>query len=138
MDEELRQKRKTLIGDMLMQAADAHRRNDVDALMKHVTDDTVYVGNGWRNYRNVPVRGKAALAEMLWSITIEYETIDFVVHDFVCDDQSVAFRRTVTLRKRGAGDVHQIDICAFARFDGEIVVSFTEYFDTTQIVGMDL
>lgn len=138
MDDDLRQARKTLIRDLLKQAADAHRKNDVDGILEHATDATVYVGNGWKNYRNVAVRGKAALAEMLWSIVIEYETIDFIVHDFVCDDQSVAFRRTVKLRKRGAGEAQQIEICAFVQFDGEDVTSFTEYFDTRQILAMDL
>ena len=111
--------------------------NDVTGMLRYAADDAVYRGNGWKNFRNATVRGKEALAQMLWSIFIEYEALGSTLRETVFDADAVAFLRTVTLRKRGSGKAADVDICAFIRLRGGLIVEFEEKFDTEKMLELD-
>jgi ketosteroid isomerase-like protein len=76
-----------------------------------------------------PLVGKEQVAEAYRQLNIQYENLGSVIHELLIDGDRVALHRTTTIRNRGAGHIHTLDLIDFMRFRDGLIVEYSEYPD---------
>jgi ketosteroid isomerase-like protein len=112
---------------------------DLPGIMEYAAEDIVYhVQGSWTLYPfSRPVRGKAAVGQMLAMIDVMFENLGSTIHELVIDGDRAALHRTSHMRNRGAGTVVSIDVCDFVRFRDGLVAEFSEYPDSAALARLD-
>jgi ketosteroid isomerase-like protein len=76
-----------------------------------------------------PLVGKEQVAEAYRQLNIQFENLGSVIHELLIDGDRVALHRTTTIRNRGAGHIHTLDLIDFIRFRDGLIVEYSEYPD---------
>ena len=91
--------------------------NDVVGL-EYFSDQIVFevVGNPRIHQFCGQRAGKAAMLAALQSIRVELEITKHILHEIIIDGDRVAVRRTIRLRGRGTGRMHEVESLDRLRF----------------------
>jgi ketosteroid isomerase-like protein len=118
---------------------DLRAAGNLSGMLDYIADDIQFLIRG--NWIVFPyaeaLRGKAAVAEALRNIGMQFENQGSTVNQMVIDGDRVAIWRTAHVRHRGTGLEADVEIADFVRFRDGLVVEFTEIADSVAFAPID-
>ncbi len=110
----------------------ARVEGDMEALSKAFADDAKFqiAGSPEASMLAAFVEGHEGVMGLIQTIVDSFELEDFTILDMVVEENKVAVRWRATVHRVGAGETYDTELADFFEFQGNKVVSFTEFLDT--------
>jgi ketosteroid isomerase-like protein len=107
-------------------------KGDLEGLLELFASDCMFFirGNWSTAISQVPVRGKAAYAEMLRLLNIQLENLGSIYHEIMIDGDHIMVHRTTSVCNRGSNEQKDYDVIDIIRFRDGLITEFSEYPDT--------
>ena len=114
-------------------------KGDVAAILDRLTPD--FVHNPLGDWTNAPLQpgpcDRAAFAEALRQVNVEFEDLGSEVHEQVVDGDRIAVHRTVRTRNRGSGANIEVDEWDHFRIRAGLVTELASYVDNSTAADLD-
>jgi ketosteroid isomerase-like protein len=113
-------------------------KGDFPGMLARLAPDFVYNPRGtWtRLPLMVDACDRAAFAESLRLVNVEFEDLGGEVHELLVDGDRVVAHRTIRIRNRGAGDVVHLDEWVCLRILDGLIVEMASYVDNARAAGV--
>jgi ketosteroid isomerase-like protein len=114
------------------------RGPDLELLRRYYSPDIVceFVGDRTR----IPYAGRhlgvEAVINIVRTINVDFEHLEFSLSDILVDRNALACRRTMEWRHRGTGRRGVVELAEFVRFENGKIVELVEYRDSVTILEM--
>jgi len=131
--------RRADLADLVQKLFDLRAKGDVEAILERFAPDFIYQPCGdWSRPPYVPrLSDRAAFAESLRLVNVEFEELGSEIHEFLIDGDRVAVHRTIRMRNRGAGAAVSLDEWDCFRFRERLVSEFAAYVDVAKLDGLE-